>query len=107
MNHLMPNNTFEDIARIHSYSSMMDKMARIAYLQGEWKRLDDIAFQLGRSYQAKGYFTPEEQQSANHILQMMDAVQSEGQRLQSEFSAEWWNEWRKEVAKAIMNMHTR
>lgn len=103
----MPNDIFEDIERIHSCSSMMDKMARIAYLRGEWKRLDNIAFQLGRSCQAKGYFTPEEQQSANHILQMMDAVQSDGQRLQSEFSAEWWNEWRKEISKAMINMHNR
>lgn len=104
---MIPNNTFEEIERIHSYSSMMDKIARIAYLQGEWKRLDNSAYQLGLSYQAKGYFTPEEQQSANHILQMMDAVQSEGQRLQSEYSSEWWNEWRKEVTKAIAHLYAR
>lgn len=99
--HFMPNTTLEDIDRIHSMSSMMDKVAKMAYLQGERKKLEDMAYQLGRSYRIKGYFTSQEKECANHILEMMNEVQSEGQRLNSEFSNEWWNEWRKDVLRLL------
>ena len=97
----MTNISLEEIEQIHAQSSMMDKVARVLYLQGEWKRLDSMAYQLGRLYQMKGYFTPEEMTCACHILEMIDAVQSEGQRLRSEFTNEWWNEWQKEVLKLL------
>ena len=38
---------FEEIERMHSCWSMMDKVARMTYLKGEKKRLDDVAYRYG------------------------------------------------------------
>ena len=56
----MTYHDFEEIDRIHRYCSMMDKIARMAYLNGEKKRLDDMAYQYGLYLQSKGGFITEE-----------------------------------------------
>ena len=90
---------------MHSYSSMMDKISRMAYLKGEKKRLNNLAYQYGLYLQSKGGFiTAEELTKAMHLIEMINSVQAEGERMNAEFSNEWRNEWRKEVAKAIMNI---
>ena len=95
----MTYHDFEEIDRIHSCSSIMDKIARMAYLNDEKKRLDDMAYQYGFYLQSKGGFiTEEERTRAVYLVEMIDAVQAEGEKLNSEFSNEWWNEWRKQVA---------
>ena len=102
MMYLQDSQNFEEIDRIHSCSSMMDKIARMAYLKGEKKRLDDMAYQYGLYLQSKGGFiTEEERTRAIHLVKMIDAVQAEGEKVNSEYSSEWWNEWRKQVTKAL------
>ncbi len=98
----MSYQNFEEIDRLHSYCSMMDKIARMAYLKGEKKRLDDMAYQYGLYLQSKsGFITEEERTRAVHLVKMIDAVQAEGEKVYSEFNSEWWNESRKQVTKAL------
>ena len=54
----MLNNYIEVIDRMHSYSSMMDKISRMSYLRGEQNHLEEMSRQLFLSYRIKGYLTP-------------------------------------------------
>lgn len=93
----------EEIERIHSSWSMMDKVARLAYLRGEWNRLNEMARCFGLYLQSKGRFiTNEDRTKGLHLVEMLDAVKSEGEKTQAEFNTEWWNEWRKQVAKILL-----
>ena len=98
----MTNQNFEEIERMHSYSSMMDKISRMAYLKGEKKRLDDMAYRYGLYLQSKGGFiTAEERTKAMHLIEMIDVVQAEGEKVNAEFRNEWWNEWRKKAVQML------
>lgn len=98
----MTNQNFEEIERMHNYSSMLDKVNRMAYLKREWKHLNDMACRYGFYLQNKGgYITDEERTTALHLVEMLDSVQEEGEKTQAEFNTEWWNEWRKQVAKIL------
>lgn len=99
---MMSYQEFEDIERMHSCWSMMDKVARMAYLKGEKKRLDDMAYQYGLYLRSKGsLITDEDRMKGKHLMEMIDAVQSEGEKVNAEFNNEWRNEWRKQVAKIL------
>ena len=100
----MQNNYIEDIDRMHSYSSMMDKISRMSYLRGEQNRLEAMSRQLFLSYRIKGYLTQEEIRCAIQIREMITSVQVEGEKANAEFTMEWWNEFKKELAKAIFNL---
>ena len=76
----MPTNIFEEIERLHSKCSLMDKAAKVAYLQGMWQRLNAIAYQFGLYLKGKLYITDAERQQAIWLLNEMDAVQNEGQK---------------------------
>lgn len=74
----------------------------MAYLKGEKKRLDDMAYRYGLYLRSKGgLITDEERTKGMHLIEMIDAVQAEGERVSSEFNNEWWSEWQKQVAKAL------
>lgn len=99
----MTHNDFEEIERLHSYSSMLDKVNRMAYLKREWKRLNDMAYRYGFYLQSKGGFiTDEERTMALHLVEMLDSVQEEGEKTQAEFNSEWCNELRKQAAKIFL-----
>lgn len=83
---------------------MVDKISKMSYLRGEQQRLEGISRQLSLSYRIKGYLTPEEFKCANQIQDMMASVQSEGEKTNAEFNNEWWNEFRKELAKVLLRM---
>jgi hypothetical protein len=93
---------FEEIERVHSCWSMMDKVARMAYLKGEKKRLDDMAYQYGLYLRSKGgLITDEERTKGMHLIEMIDTVQAEGEKVNAEFRNEWWNEWRKQAVHLL------
>lgn len=93
---------FEEIERLHGYSSMLDKVNRMAYLRGEWNHLNDMAHRYGLYLQSKGGFiTDEERTKVLHLVEMLDAVKSEGEKTQAEFNTEWRNELWKHVAKCL------
>ena len=90
---MMSYQEFEDIEKIHSCWSMMDKVARMAYLKGEKKRLDDMAYQYVLYIRSKGsLITEEDRMKGKHLIEMIDAVQSEGEKVYSEFNNEWRTE---------------
>ena len=99
---MMSYQEFEEIERMHSCWSMMDKVARMAYLKGEKKRLDDMAYQYGLYLRSKGgLITDEERKKGIHLIEMIDAVQAEGEKVNAEFRNEWWNEWRKQAVHLL------
>ena len=101
----MSYQNFEEIERIHSCWSMMDKVARMAYLMGEKKRLNDLAYQYGLYLQSKGGFiTAEERTKAMHLIEMINSVQAEGEKVNAEFRNEWWNEWRKQADQMLRRL---
>ncbi len=100
----MLNNYIEVIDRMHSYSSMMDKISRMSYLRGEQNRLEEMSRQLFLSYRIKGYLTQEEIRCAIQIREMITSVQVEGEKTNAEFNKEWWKEFNKELAKTILNL---
>ena len=82
----MANNIFEEIDSFHSQWSMGSKVGRLAFLKGQWNRLNYLAGQLALSFQQKGGSTPEERKSAEHLIEMIQSVKVEGQQLQRELS---------------------
>ena len=87
---------------MHSCWSMMDKVARMAYLNGEKKRLDDMAYWYGSYLRSKGgMITDEERMKGMHLIEMIDAVQAEGEKVNADYRNEWWNEWRKQVSSEM------
>ena len=50
------------------------------------------------------YLTQEDIRCAIQIREMITSVQVEGEKTNVEFNMEWWNEFNKELAKAILNL---
>ena len=72
---------FEEIERIHSQWSMLDKISKMAYLRNEYQRLDSIAYQFGFYLKSKGgYITDEERKLLQYLVEMMDSIKSEEER---------------------------
>lgn len=88
----MTNSIFEEIETLHSQWSLGEKVGRLAFLKGEWNRLDMLARQLAVYFQRKGGATSEERKSAEHLLEMIRSVETEGQQLQREVSKDAFNE---------------
>lgn len=76
----------------------------MSYLRGEQNHLEEMSRQLFLSYRIKGYLTQEEIRCAIQIQEMIASVQVEGEKANAEFNMEWWNEFKKELAKAILNL---
>lgn len=67
----------------------MDKFSRLSYLRSEYQRLDRMAYDFGKCLQNKGGdVTLEERAQAQHLLDMMNAIQSEGVEVSRDFSIE-------------------
>lgn len=84
----MSNTIFEEIERLHSECSLMEKSARVAYLRGKWQRLNALAYQYGLYLNSKPHITDAERQQAIWLLNEMDAVQNEGQKANMDLAKE-------------------
>lgn len=91
-------NIFQEIETLHSQWSLGEKVGRLAFLKGEWNRLNMLAGQLALYFKRKGGTTQEERKSAEHLLEMIYSVETEGQQLQREVS----NDAFKELIKILM-----
>lgn len=78
-------------------SDDIKKVGRLAFLKGG-DRLDILAGQLAVYFQRKGGATQEERKSAEHLLEMIRSVETEGQQLQREVSKDAF----KELIKIMM-----
>ena len=68
---------------------MSDKFSRLTYLRNEYQRLERMANDFGMYIQNKGGdVTLEERAQARHLLDLMNAVQSEGVEVSRDFSIE-------------------
>lgn len=83
------------IDQLHDECSKLDKIAKLAYLKGQWNRLNQMAWQYGAYLQGRVRVTPEERQYAQTLINMINEVETEGVRTE--------NDLRKEVLKELAN----
>lgn len=83
------------IDQLHDECSKLDKIAKLAYLKGQWNRLNQMAWQYGAYLQGRVRVTPEERQYAQTLINMINEVETEGVRTE--------NDLRKEVLKGLAN----
>ena len=67
----MPTNLFEDLERLRSECSMMEKAAKVVYLRRRLQQLNDMAYQMTIYLRSKGYTTDTEKQQA---MWLIDAI---------------------------------
>ena len=84
----MPNTPFEDIERLRSECSLMDKAAKVAYLRGQLQQLNNMAYQMTLYLRNKGYTTEAEKQQALCLIDAINTVQNEGQQVSRELAKE-------------------
>lgn len=94
----MSNNPFEDLERLRSECSMMDKAAKIVYLRGRLQQLNNMAYQMTMYLRSKGYTTNAEKQQAMWLIDAINAVQNEGQQASRELA----NEGLMEIMKMML-----
>ena len=94
----MSNTPFEDLDRLRSECSIMDKAAKVAYLRGRLQQLNNMAHQMTMYLRSKGYTTDAEKQQAMWLIDAINAVQNEGQQASRELA----NEGLMEMVKRMM-----
>lgn len=97
------SNLFEDLDHLRSECSMMDKAAKVAYLRNRLQQLNNMAYQMTIYLRSKGYTTDAEKQQAMWLIDVINAVQSEG----SKTSRELANEGLMELVKRMVNSSLR
>lgn len=93
-----PQQLPQSIDQLHSECSRMDKVARLAFLKGQWNRLNQMAWQYGAYLQGRVGITQEERQHAQHLIDMMNVVKAEGLKAENDLR----NEMLKGLANALM-----
>ena len=73
----------------------MDKVARLAFLKGQWNRLNQMAWQYGAYLQGRVSVTESERQYAQQLIDMINVVKAEGVKAE--------NDLRNEVLKGLAN----
>ncbi len=94
----MPNIDFSEIERLYSAWSRMDKMARLAYLKGQWDRLNQMAYQYGMYLKNRTSITQAERRYAKYLVEMINYVDAEGAQLVDDL--------RKDALKEIFKLLT-
>lgn len=80
----MPNTDFSEIERFYSEWSRMDKMARLAYLKGQWDSLNQMAYQYGMYLKNRTSITQAERQYAQYLVDIINSVDAEGAKVMNE-----------------------
>lgn len=94
----MFNTDFSEIERLYSAWSRMDKMARLAYLKGQWDRLNQMAYQYGMYLRNRTSITQTERQYARYLVDMINSVDAEGAQLKDDLR----NDALKEIIKRFL-----
>lgn len=94
----MSNIDFSEIERLHSKWSRMDKMARLAYLKGQWDSLNQMAYQYGMYLRNRTSITQTERQYARYLVDMINSVDAEGAQLKDDLR----NDALKEIIKRFL-----
>lgn len=93
----MPNTDFSEIERLHSAWSRMDKVARLAYLKGQWDSLNQMAYQYGMYLKKRTSITQTERQYAQYLVEMINSVDAEGAQLMDDLR----NDALKDIVKRL------
>ena len=59
-------------------------MARLAYLKGQWDRLNQMAYQYGMYLKNRTSITQAERQYAQYLVEMINSVDAEGAKVMNE-----------------------
>ena len=87
---------YEEIDRLHSEWSWMEKAARLGWLSGEKARLTGLANKFSKYIYAKGgLMNDSERTYACKLLEMINSVDAEGSKVMDEL--------RKDAFKEIIN----
>jgi len=84
----MANNIFEQLDEVYSCWSILDKVGKEMQLERLWQQTSAAYSYLFRVYQSRGYLTPREANYANHISQMLMALQGQKMKVDKELSDE-------------------
>ena len=84
----MTNNIIDEIENFYAQCSLIDKAANVAYLHGQWQKLDNLAYQLGLYFQSKGYVTPAERRLALQLIDDINTVKKDGSKAKHELANE-------------------
>ena len=82
----MPNTDFSEIERLHSEWSRMDKVARLAYLKGQWDSLNKMAYRYGMYLKSRTRITQAERQYAQYLVEMINTVDAEGAKVMNDLA---------------------
>ena len=93
----MPNTDFSKIERLYSEWSRMDKMARLAYLKGQWNSLNQMACQYGMYLKNRTSITLAERQYAQYLVDMINSGDAEGAKVMNDLR----NDALKEIVKRL------
>ena len=77
----------------------MDKVARLAYLKGQWNRLNQMAYQYGMYLKSRTSITQAERQFAQYLVEMMNAVDAEGAEVMNDLAKDALMELAKRLMK--------
>ncbi len=88
----------QSIEHLHSEYSSMDKVMRLAYLKGQWNRLNLMACQYAAYLRSRVGITQAEKDNAQRLVNMIESVAAEGVKVETELK----DDTLKELMKAIM-----
>lgn len=94
----MPNTDFSEIDRFHSEWSRMEKTAKLRWLSREKVRLNGLANQYGMYLKNRTSITQAERQYAQHLIDMINSVDTEGAKVMHDLR----NDTLKEIVKNLM-----
>ena len=99
MRNIMPTTIFQEIDRLHSEWSRMEKADRLGWLSGEKARLTGLANQFSLYIYVKGgLMSDSERVYARKLLDMINSVDAEGSKVMDDLR----NDAFKEIIKSIM-----
>ena len=82
----MSNNSFEDLERLRSECSLMDKVTKVVYLKGRLQQLNNKAYQMTLYLQSKGHTTDAAKQKVKWLIDAINAVQNKEQQSSRELA---------------------
>lgn len=78
--------TIQTIEQLHSQWSMVDKAAKLVWLKQQQNQLNALASQLSHTISLRGGMMMDaDKQYAHKLLEMIDAVNAEGDKVSVEF----------------------
>ena len=89
---------FQEIEKLHSQWSLLDKFGKLGLLKNQWNKLNALANELALYSIHNGGLTASEKSYARQLLDIIGSVESQAAELNRDIS----NDIRKEITKAIM-----